>query len=348
MLQARQLTYIVGALTLLVVVLACALVYFARDEIAQLREDGHKSAAAPARTFDQDGAPAVKLSAKAQAASAIATAPVKPHAQRADSAIYGSVIGVQSLLELRNRYVGAENDARVVRAALARSEAEFKRAQALYRDEQTVSRRAMESAESEWKSDRARLAAAQAAAAGAKALMRQEWGEVLAGWAVAGEPAFERLARGEDMLLQMALPSGQEAPKALPIAPVGAESAREARFVSAALQADASVPGRTYLYLVRADGLRAGMRVTAKLSAGQARAGVAVPAAALVWHAGKAWVYVKSGAEIFVRRPVEAEVPVAEGWFTTSLKAGEPVVVSGAQLLLSEEFRYQIKDENED
>ena len=36
------------------------------------------------------------------------------------------------------------------------------------------------------------------------------------------------------------------------------------------------------------------------------------------------------------------------GWFNQGLSVGEEVVVNGAQLLLSEEFKSQIKNENED
>ena len=44
--------------------------------------------------------------------------------------------------------------------------------------------------------------------------------------------------------------------------------------------------------------------------------------------------------------PLETE----NGWiiFEDNLKNNELVVVDGAQLLLSEEFKYQIKNENED
>ena len=39
---------------------------------------------------------------------------------------------------------------------------------------------------------------------------------------------------------------------------------------------------------------------------------------------------------------------VGEGFFTDALDPNMSVVTSGAQLLLSEEFRFQIKNENKD
>lgn len=74
-----------------------------------------------------------------------------------------------------------------------------------------------------------------------------------------------------------------------------------------------------------------------------------VTSEAIVWYGGKAWVYHKQSAERFMRRQVSTENETSDGWFNKgALKAEDEVVVSGAQLLLSEEFKYQITNENED
>jgi hypothetical protein len=78
-------------------------------------------------------------------------------------------------------------------------------------------------------------------------------------------------------------------------------------------------------------------------------AGVIVPAQAVVWHAGKAWAYVKQDQQTFARYEVSAAEELDGGWFSAGgLRAGDEVVVSGSQLLLSEELKYQIRNENED
>jgi hypothetical protein len=54
--------------------------------------------------------------------------------------------------------------------------------------------------------------------------------------------------------------------------------------------------------------------------------------------------------ETFVRRPVDTsqELP-GGGWFNAEgFGPAEEVVVRGAQLLLSEELKFQIRNENED
>ena len=78
-----------------------------------------------------------------------------------------------------------------------------------------------------------------------------------------------------------------------------------------------------------------------------------MPHEAVVWYANQAWVYQKVEAEKFIRRLISTEVEIESeaisGWYNTAgLAASDEVVTSGAQLLLSEELKYQIKNENED
>lgn len=72
--------------------------------------------------------------------------------------------------------------------------------------------------------------------------------------------------------------------------------------------------------------------------------GVFIPDAAVVWSEGKSWAYIREGGASFIRYEIPTDTPIKDGWFASSndLMAGALVVVSGAQLLLSEEFRSQI------
>ncbi|HKX95813.1 MAG TPA: hypothetical protein VJM48_14000, partial [Methylibium sp.] len=108
--------------------------------------------------------------------------------------------------------------------------------------------------------------------------------------------------------------------------------------------------------------------------------GVLVPPTAIVWHAGQAWVYVRESGrdedddddkpqpaaapasataanddddaapagDPFERRAAPRARRVGERWFLPAFFEDDPVVVQGAQVLLSEELKYQIRDENDD
>jgi hypothetical protein len=87
-------------------------------------------------------------------------------------------------------------------------------------------------------------------------------------------------------------------------------------------------------------GLRPGLAVTAHISlAGASRHGYLVPRMAVVHFRGRKYVYIEKEAGVFERRDIEPSEPVDGGYFTTSLRGDERVVVTGAQALLSEENR---------
>jgi hypothetical protein len=85
------------------------------------------------------------------------------------------------------------------------------------------------------------------------------------------------------------------------------------------------------------------MPVTAHLSLpGEPKAGVMVPAAAVVRYAGTGWVYAASGDESFTRREIPLNHSVAGGWFVAEgLAPGTQVVTQAAQALLSKELKFQ-------
>jgi hypothetical protein len=63
----------------------------------------------------------------------------------------------------------------------------------------------------------------------------------------------------------------------------------------------------------------------------------------------QSFVYIKSDSETFIRRKIENYAVTPDGYFVENdLKPGEYIVTTGGQLLLSEEFRVQIPDEDDD
>ncbi len=350
---SRRLIYLVGILLAIIVVLASALVYFARDEIAALNSaDDHAEGRAQPQGSSSDGAAIVRVAKKTQQGSAIVTRALEAYTLQSRAEIYGSVVNIHSLVEQRARFAAAQNEIRVVQASLTRSSAEYERMQTLFRDKQMVSLRAVQAAESDWKSDQAKRASSESEVANIRSAARQQWGEVLSRMALGANREFEDLLSGRSVLVQLSWGTERsDPPAAIKVAQVGGvgESVL-AQYVSPALQADSEVAGRTFWFRAPGAGLRVGMRVTATLEdASGARSGVSVPFSAQVWHGGKAWVYLKRGDESFERREVTSGESTGDGWFNGApFKPGDSVVVSGAQLLLSEEFRYQIKDENND
>jgi membrane fusion protein, multidrug efflux system len=343
------------AMALVIAVLTWALVYFARDELgarSTRRDDDIKTGSMAAV---EEGRAIVRVSVEGQKASGIAVRGLE--AGRSEDAVdaYGMVVNLLPLTELRVRYLAAVAEARALRAAVGAAESEYRRMEALFRDDRNVSEQVFRSAEARFRSEQSRLAAAEQSAAGIRDAMRNAWGETISGWAAeADSRVMQSLLHQTSFLVQVVIPfdvAPAAARSRVRVAPaIAGGKSHPARFVSDSPQIDPSFPGQTVFYLVDGAGFRAGMRLTARIGTGGAVVdGVIVPAAAVVWHAGKAWAYVKEDEQTFARHEVSTRRELDDGWFNAEgFEEGDEVVVSGAQLLLSEEMKSQIRNENED
>lgn len=340
-----------------IITLFWVLIFLGRDEYETATSKPEEAIFTPPQVSVENGIPLITLSRASQQQAGIATAPLPPSAHDAHVSSFGTVVSLDTLIDLRTRYLSARSDADAARGALAHSKREHARLAQLNLDNRNISDRAVAIAEAAMKADAARLAASEGTAGNVRDAMRQQWGETFAAWATqhASGNALHRLLRQDDVLLQIMLPIRENTPgqgARLAIRAAGSNAAPiQATFVSAAPHTDPTIQGKTFFYSAPAGGLRAGMRVTATLSDQKQRTqGLVVPASAIVWFANQAWAYQKQGDNRFVRRPVKTDVETAEGWFNPAgyLNPGDEVVVTGAQLLLSEEFKHQITNENED
>jgi multidrug efflux system membrane fusion protein len=325
------------------------------------------------------GVPAVRLTRKAQRVVGIEVAAAEETELAETRRLPATVLDVQPLAELRGRLQAARHEADAALAAATASSAEHKRVQGLYDDDRNASQRALEAATAQAAADAARARAAQAALATLRDGARARWGARVAAWldAPTGGP-LERLVAGRDALLRVALPPEIALPAdaALALPRDGGEPLRAAP-LGAAPALDAAGPGR--LYLVAGAGLAPGQRVELDHSGAIKEVGALVPPTAIVWHAGQAWVYVRESGrdedddddppkaaapaasaaaakdddaepagDAFERRAAPRARRVGERWFLPAFFEDDPVVVQGAQVLLSEELKYQIRDENDD
>lgn len=248
---------------------------------------------------------------------------------------YGRVLDPTPLLGL----VGDLASAQVASAA---SSKEFQRVTGLFHQGANASAKTMEAAEAAMQRDQIALRLAENR-------LLSEWGG-----GVAGEPdlpAFvESLATRQSTLVRLELPAGET----VPATPVGARLAApgnrapiEARFLGRATATDPQVQGEGFLFLVtNAPAVLApGLAVTGFFQLpGEPAHGVVVPDDAVVRSAERAWVYAQTGDTTFARREITLDRPVAGGWFVTNgVAPAERVVVTGAQTLLSEERKGQIK-----
>jgi hypothetical protein len=346
---------IIAVMVVIITLLSWALIYYSRDELGTQAEKHDEQIKAVSTARIDGGRPVIRISADSQKAAGIAVQALKSARREAAFEVYGIVANLQPLAELRGRYLAATAESKAARATLAAAESEYRRMEMLFRDDRNVSEQTMKSAEARYRAELARQAAADQAAASIRDAIRGTWGETVTGWATNPDSQTIRsLLQQSAFLVQLVFP--YDLPRAslrgkVAVAPAMArENLHPASFVADSPQIDPAFPGETYFYLVNGGGFRTGMRVAARVRMGGAPvSGMIVPSAAVVWHAGKAWAYVKDDEQTFARYEVSTRDEMEGGWFNPAgFKDDDEVVVSGAQLLLSEELKYQIRNENED
>jgi hypothetical protein len=307
-----------------------------------------RPASAPSRVSVVNGATVVTVDEAARRASAIEVARVPSAEYRGEVRAYGSVLMLGRLTDLANAYAVAKSEVQTARAKLAASKTAFERARTLYREDQNVSLARMQEAEAAFRADEASVAASESRAETLAATARQEWGPVLGKALIERQPLITRLMERSDVLLQVTLPSGiaLEEPPASAQVQTGKEARAAVRLVSPAPRTDAKIQGASFFYLApAATGLLPGMNVVVYLPTGQARSGAVIPREAVVWWQERAWIYRRSGADAFTRVPIATDQPAADGYVVADVPADSEIVTRGAQLLLSEEFRAQIRVE---
>jgi hypothetical protein len=162
---------------------------------------------------------------------------------------------------------------------------------------------------------------------------------------------------GEQYALDQSLRDGRKSRKRAfvdgmePPATAAMETGKSARaeitFVSPATRIDPKIQGVSFFYAAAAEsGVLPGMNVLAFLPSGRSIEGVAVPASAIVWWQGRAWVYRRTGQDTFTRVAIATDLPApGGGYMANDVAKDAEIVTHGAQLLLSEEFRSQIQVE---
>ena len=351
-----KLAIIIGLQAFLIVVLFWVLVFYGKDEFEAATQQTEEEIETPNRVVIDQGISIINVSPATRKQSEINTSQLKSSKHQASISSYGSVLSIETLIDLRTRYLAAKADIEVLRTALNYNKNEFTRLNALNQDDKNISDKVVATARSNIKADEAKIAAAESSAKNIADSMRQIWGETLTQHATnpVKSELLQNLISNQDVLIQITLPFDAAEPaekSSIMVTPTAMPTKSiRALYISRAPASSTTIQGKTYFYHAKTKELRAGMQVSAvSTTSSKLSDGVIIPNTAIIWYAGKSWVYKKTAEDKFSRIAVTTDAEVENGWFYQGkLKAGDEVVTSGAQLLLSEEFKSQITNENDD
>ena len=296
----------------------------------------------------------LSIESTAQIRSGLKTLTLEPHRYRPELIAYGNVVSLQPLLDLRNRYLAALSGHESAKSRLTLAQQSIDRTRLLHRGG-VVSGRSLQEQQSQWQSQ-------QALTKGSRIQIETVRNEAILNW---GRPIAELFLdtntdtllpylSGQKNLLHISLPPNNKPVDTLDEIRVSRygdrNRAEPARFISPAPQTDPMTQGESYFFETEHGGIRTGMRVAAFIPLREnAEVGVLIPASSVIRHLGQIFVYVKTAPEHFQRRNIAGLIDAHAGYFVTDgLHAGQEIVVKGAQILLSEEFKSQIPDDEDD
>lgn len=315
-------------------------------------DEGESTVKAPSRISVQNGVTVLTLDATTRQNGGIETAHPTPPPAVGSVRGYGTVLDAEPLTEFGNRYLDAKVQVQTAEAKLAVSRAAFERAKTLYKDQRNMSAAQLQSAEGAFQVDQTALVAAQSRLTTVAASAQQAWGPVLGKALVDGAPLVKRLVQRREYLVKVTLPPGVTVVQPPETAVARLSDGGEARlqFVSLATTADPRLQAIGYFYSAAAGpGILPGLNIAVLLPVPMVERGVVVPEAAVVWLQGKAWIYLSTGPNTFVRREIAPDHPGPEGGYVvTGLPPDARIAVRGAQMLLSEEFRAQVQSAGEE
>jgi hypothetical protein len=290
--------------------------------------------AGPTVETDTNGNVVININDELQGEIGIKVAGVKPDSFSPEFKGYGRVLDPAPLAALMTELATDQ-------AVYAASSNELVRLKTLAA-ENNASARALQAAEATAQHD-------QLAIQSAKDRLRLAWGPTLS-----AREDFPNLMQSltslSNAVVRIDLPAGEK----LDPPPTGARivtlagSTAEADFLGTVVNVDPQTQGQGFNFLVKSDSLRLlpNEAVTGYIRvAGEAIPGVIIPREAIIRTDGASWVYVLSkSSEAFTRLPVNLEHPAEGGWFVTNgIAAKDYVVVTGAQTLLSQEMKGQMK-----
>lgn len=299
-------------------------------------------AAAPSQTVQVvKGETIVIVNPDVQRASHIDVEPVTTAASQPEITAYATVIDLQPLFDLRNRWAAARADRESAQAQVDSSRSEYERNRVLFENDRNVSQKTLQASRAVMQTDQAKLQAAEASQNALEAILRQQFGDALASAAKASDSEpFQRLLSGRAVVLRVTLSAqgSGSVPRHITVDGTDGQPVAAGK-LSASPQGDPAIQGNPYFYITDS-ALPIGARTMAHVPSGDGSTpGLLIPERAVVWYGGQPWVYIRTAADRFTRRYVPATSPIDGGFFVTSgFHAGDEVVIRGAQLLLSEEL----------
>jgi hypothetical protein len=331
-----------------VLIAYCVVIYPLTLNASEIDDDEHES------IHSIGGQPVILMDDEIQRASGLKILHVK-HAQFIpERIVYGKAMSIKPLLTLRNNYFLNISQQAGEKIQLTQSKKEVSRLQQLHQNN-IISAKKLQIQHTKWQTNKATY--------NKNSLQNQiiinnsqlQWGETLTHWATShNSTQWEKLTHGQSTLVKITLPANQPLPSTTKIIFISfsgkRQSAVKATYITTLPEVDSFSQGEQAIFLTDSKYIKAGAHLTAWVPLQeQQQSGVIIPESSIVWHLGQSFVFIKLDEEHFIHRRITQPVQTSHGYYVgQQIAVGEAIVTTGAQILLSHEFRSQIPDDDDD
>jgi hypothetical protein len=304
----------------------------------------------------EDGLNQVRLSEKIVSNSGIVSKKIVISNKKMNFSNYGLVQGTDSLIDLKNINDQLLNEKNTLINRKKTEKKKFIAFEDLNKDDKNISDQALLEQEVILANIDAEIRNKEALLSNLKQKVISQWGEEFYKLITNKNNSFlEKLLQSQARIVKITLPSvdsGFSIPKKIIFSPINGSEDVEGYFVAEAPMVDQNILGQTFYYLIDGINLRIGSKVVGYYEQDNSQEIdlYEIPTNAVVWSNGISWVYVEKEAFLFIKKPILLKNEIKSGWLVSSdsINDSDKIVTKGAQLLLSEEYKYQIKNENED
>ncbi len=335
-------------------------------EISELEEDGDSNNDeekdfsddddddVPLRLVQKNDLIYVNLNAQQQFISGLKTEVVKIQEFREEILAYANVISLEELQKDKSAYELIIADIEIAKINLANTTNVYKNLKELNSRTDNVSSRKLLEAKVLKDLDASKLNRLKISLTNHQNSMTQKWGKELVEIVLFDKSdLYQDLLGFKQSLILLSLKPNQTMPENIKTVFINKNNnrleAREASLISASNVINSSIQGESFYLHTDSKNLRPGMRLNVWIPKNERYLhGVVVPDSSIIWHLGVPWAYVQEYDEYFIKKALVNPIDTGSGWFVSeNFTPGDKVVVEGAQLLLSEEFRNFIPDEDD-
>jgi hypothetical protein len=308
-------------------------------------------------TKHDDGLSVIQLPKAVEINSNIKYEEIKKTSYANDSLFYGESINIKPLIELNSNLTAANNKLNRLKVSLAGSKDQLDRLIILNEDNKNVSDGVVREKKIELAILQNEVEALENDRSDIMATIQNEWGEVFtAQFNRQSNGVLTMILSGKNKLIKVTFSPEQiksGAPKIVNLSStVESEKNYEGKYFSEVPEVDKNLSGRSFYYLVHNSQIVTGEKYTGhETASSNEKSFLFIPKNTVVWSNGIPWAYIYSkDANEYTRKSLGGIVESGDGWIIEegNFNAGDMIVTEGSQLLLSEEFKYQIKNENED